>query len=114
MQVGLLEHSRRRGNVVLALWVLGLFALAVALSATARSIGSALVLAVGPIAVVSAVLGQLVGVRSISRYRTLFAGLVAAFFAVLLGGVSLLTGTGAVALLGFGASLVAGAAAALA
>lgn len=63
---------------------------------------------------VDAVLAQLAGVRSISRYRTLFVGLVAAFFAVLPGGVSVLTGTGAFALLGFSASVLAGTAAVLA
>ncbi|MFC6953833.1 hypothetical protein [Halorubellus litoreus] len=114
MGIGLLQYERLEGRVVLGLWVVGLLALAVVLSATLRSIGSVLLLGVGPLAVVSAVLAQLAGVSTISRYRTLFVGLVAAFFAVLLGTLSLVTGTGVFALLGFGASMLAGVAAVVA
>lgn len=114
MKSGLLLSQQRRGWYTLALWIIGLFVLAVVLSATVRVVGTALVLAVGPIAVVGAVLAQLAGVRSISHYRTLFAGFVAAFFAVLLPGISLLTGAGVFSLLGFGASVLAAVAAILA
>jgi hypothetical protein len=114
MKIGMLRHSRYEGRLVLVLWVIGLFGLAVVLSATVRSLGTVVIIAVGPTAVVGAVLAQLAGVSSISRYRTLFAGFVAAFFAVLLPAISLLTGAAVFSLLGFGASILAAVAAVLA
>jgi hypothetical protein len=83
----------------------------VALSSTVQSVGTVLLLSLGPALVGLTLLGHLTGARAISSWRLFVFGGCAAVGTLLFGGIALATGTEAVAVPGFGASLFAGIAA---
>ncbi|MFC4408486.1 hypothetical protein [Haloarchaeobius iranensis] len=90
------------------------FVFLVALSSRVQLVGTVLLLSLGPALVGLAFLGHLSGLHAVSSWRVFLFGGAAGVVTLLFAGAALVTGTGALAVPGFGASLFAGAAAVLA
>ena len=84
-----------------------------ALSSAVQSVGTVLLLSLGPALVGLSFVGHLTGVRTVSSWRVLVFGGCAAAGAVLFAALALVSGAAAAAIPGFGASWFAGVAAVL-
>ncbi|WP_440989950.1 hypothetical protein [Haloarchaeobius baliensis] len=104
----MLEHPEQYAKGILYGIPLIAFVFLVALSPTVQSVGTVLLLSLGPVLVGLAFLGHVSGVRSIGSWRVFGFGGCAAVGALLFASVAVVTGSGATAIPGFGASLFAG------